>query len=105
MKNEGWVWWFMSIISATWEVHIKRIVLKLARPHFSKNAGCGASICHSSYTEGLQRRTAVRGWPGQKLSETHMSMNKLGIVACACHPSYVWGIKRKIMVQAGTGRM
>jgi hypothetical protein len=48
-------------------------------------------------------RITVLGQSGQKISETSISTNKLGIVAHACHPNYEGRLNRRIIVQAGLG--
>jgi hypothetical protein len=39
--------------------------------------------------EGEIRRIMVQGQPGQKVSETPISTNKLAMVVCICNPNYL----------------
>jgi hypothetical protein len=52
--------------------------------------------------EALIRSIKVWGQPGQKVSKTPFSINKLGMVVCSCNPSYVGGIGSRIVTQAKT---
>jgi hypothetical protein len=40
----------------------------------------------------------VKANPGQKVSDTPISTNKLGVVACTCDPSYAGGVGKRIVV-------
>jgi hypothetical protein len=51
----------------------------------------------------MMGKIKVRNQPGQNVSQTPSSAEKLGMVTCTCHPSYVDIINKRIGVQAGLG--
>jgi hypothetical protein len=67
---------------------------------FKNLGGCVDMVVHACNPSTLEveiRRIKVLGQPGQKVSRTPISTNKLGMV-CACNPSYMGGTGRRILV-------
>jgi hypothetical protein len=61
-----------------------------------------APIYNLSYLGGGdQEELSLRPYC-KKVSETHISINKLDMVVCACGSSYVGGINRKIEVHVSS---
>jgi hypothetical protein len=50
------------------------------------------------------RRIAVQGQPGQRVSETPISTEKLNVLINFYNPSYMGGIRKMIMIQSGPGK-
>jgi hypothetical protein len=60
---------------------------------------CGGHAYNPNYLGGRDRRIAVQGQPGEKVSKSLWQKHKPGVVVYTCNPSFSGGKGRKIVEQ------